>query len=298
MMSVSAITLPIVFILCLLPLGIAIALHRWRPNSRASFALRIVIAFSTATMFVHFGMMGIGLITDGRGAPEETAPWLIVIALVGVGVYLSRPTTAKARRARNDALPVANIAPSGTLTHPPVKTPEIDDVSGPNPLPRQDSSPSKAIFISYRRDDSSDVTGRIYDRLCARFSAENIFKDVDSIALGVDFRTQISTAVGRCELLLAVIGRDWLQAADASGGRRLDDSADFVRIELEAALSRGIPVVPILVRGAGIPRDEELPASLSALAYRNGIAVRPDPDFHQDMARLIRGIEEHLTNQR
>ena len=152
-----------------------------------------------------------------------------------------------------------------------------------------------AIFISYRREDSSDVTGRIYDRLCQHFGEQNVFKDVDSIPLGVDFRQHLGNSVGQCNVLLTIIGRQWM--AGEKGKRRLDDARDFVRIEMEAALKRDIPVVPVLVQGSSIPNVDDLPAQLQPLAYRNGIPVRPDPDFHQDMDRLIKGIEGYLKRQ-
>jgi hypothetical protein len=168
----------------------------------------------------------------------------------------------------------------------------------PDPDPWPPTVPAAAviekIFLSYRRDDSADASGRIYDRLVQRFGKEQIFKDVDSIPLGVDFREHLDNVVGRCSLVLVVIGDRWISAG-AAGARRLDDVADFVRIEIESALERKIPVVPVRVRGAAIPAETELPPSLRSLAYRNGIAVRADPDFHRDMDRLIAGLEAHLT---
>jgi hypothetical protein len=154
----------------------------------------------------------------------------------------------------------------------------------------------KTIFISYRRQDSGDVTGRIYDRLVQQFGREAIFKDVDSIPLGVDFRISLGDAVGQCNLLLAVIGRQWLSSQNESGARRLDDPRDFVRIEIEAALQRDIPVIPLLVQGSEAPGENDMPPSLQALVYRNAITIRPDPDFHHDVDRLIKGIELHFKN--
>ncbi len=81
----------------------------------------------------------------------------------------------------------------------------------------------------------------------------------------------------------------------AKGKRRIDDPRDHLRLELEVALGRNIPVIPVLVRKASIPPEEELPPTLQSLAFRNGIHVRPDPDFHGDMDRLIKGIEPHLN---
>jgi hypothetical protein len=172
-----------------------------------------------------------------------------------------------------------------------------------SPRPAEESLPRKPIvrdniiiFVSYRRQDSADVTGRIYDRLVQRFDKAQVFKDVDSIPLGVDFREHLGGVVGQCDVLLAVVGDEWL-AADSTGRRRVDDTKDFVRIEIEAALQRNIPVIPLLVRGASVPSENDLPASLAQLSYRNGIAVRPDPDFHRDMDRLIAGLEGHLSRR-
>lgn len=151
-----------------------------------------------------------------------------------------------------------------------------------------------ACFISYRRYDSADATGRIYDRLVAVLGRERVFKDVDDIPLGADFRKVLDDAVGRCAVLLVVIGRDWLTVTNEHGQRRLDDPADFVRLEVESALRRGIPVIPVLVRDAAIPRPDELPESICELVYHNGIQVRPDPDFHHDVDRLIRALNDVL----
>lgn len=142
------------------------------------------------------------------------------------------------------------------------------------------------ILISYRREDSADVTGRIYDRLVQVFP-QSVFRDVDSIPLGVDFRAYLDEQVAKCDVFLAVIGRDWVKAKGRKGKSRLEDPGDFVRIEIESALKRQIPVIPVLVQGAKIPEAERLPASIQALSYRNGIGVRPDPDFHKDMDQLI-----------
>jgi hypothetical protein len=122
--------------------------------------------------------------------------------------------------------------------------------------------------------------------------------DVDDIPLGVDFTKYIDEKVGQCEVLLAVIGRDWLSVTDANGNRRLDQPGDFVRIELESALTRNIPVVPLLVRRASTPKAADLPESIRELAKRNGMPVRADPDFRSDCDRLIKGLEQDMTGRR
>ncbi len=157
---------------------------------------------------------------------------------------------------------------------------------------RSKSSPSKApgIFISYRRSDTPDATGRIYDRLVSEFGKSRVFKDVDSIPLGQDFRGHLNEVVGGCAAVLAIIGPHWVDARNGAGQRRLEDADDFVRIELEATLSRGIPVVPVLVAHATMPGAADLPASLASMVFRQSIEVRPDPDFHNDATRLVSAL--------
>jgi tetratricopeptide (TPR) repeat protein len=150
------------------------------------------------------------------------------------------------------------------------------------------------IFVSYRRKDSSDVTGRIFDHLKTAFGEEHLFKDVDSIPLGTDFREAINAAVQGCDVLLAVIGDDWIDAKEQAGARRIDNPEDYVHLEIKSALDRNIPVIPVLVEGAAVPRQEDLPEPLRRLAFRNAIFVRPDPDFRNDMERLCRDLSTFL----
>lgn len=161
-------------------------------------------------------------------------------------------------------------------------------------LPRRIEQPQTRktcrIFISYRRSDSADVAGRIYDKLITQFDKENVFKDVDSIPLGVDFRECLDQSLSNCDVFLAIIGDQWLNTKTSDGKRRIDDSRDFVRIEIESALQREIPVIPVLVQSGTLPSSTDLPLAIRSLVYRNGIPVRSDPDFHNDMNRLIRHI--------
>jgi hypothetical protein len=145
------------------------------------------------------------------------------------------------------------------------------------------------IFLSYRRQDSAGMAGRIYDRLCAHFGDDAIFMDIDSIPFGVDFREQITSAVDQCGIVLAVIGPHW--AGEAGAARRIDDPRDFIRLEIEAALERNLPVIPILVDRATMPGEADLPSSLARLAYRNAIDLDQGRDFHHHVDRLIKGIE-------
>jgi WD40 repeat protein len=149
---------------------------------------------------------------------------------------------------------------------------------------------SGGIFISYRRQETSHLAGRLYDRLAYRFGDDQVFMDVDTIELGVDFAQVINEAVSTCAVLLAVIGPHWLTATGEDGGRRLDDPDDIVRLEVGAALERGVRVIPILVEGAAMPPRHQLPDSLAPLARRNALAVRHD-SFRYDVDRLVTAIE-------
>jgi len=147
------------------------------------------------------------------------------------------------------------------------------------------------IFISYRREDSKHVVGRIFDHLSRHFGADHVFKDVDSIPLGEDFRDVIGGSVESCDVVLAIIGDKWLGLEDEAGKRRLDDPDDFVRVEIEAGLSRSIPVIPVLVADAEMPAEKDLPKPLGTLAFQNGLHVRSDPDFTHDVNKLIKSLE-------
>src|SRR5262249_46294491 len=130
---------------------------------------------------------------------------------------------------------------------------------------------SAKIFISYRRDDSAGHAGRLTDRLEQEFGRDSLFIDVDAIPLGVNFVKVLYEEVSKCGMLLAVIGPNWLDARDEDGNPRLQNPSDFVRIEIAAALQRDIPVIPILLDGARIPRAIGLPDDIKELASRNGL---------------------------
>ena len=153
------------------------------------------------------------------------------------------------------------------------------------------------VFISYRRGDSSGHAGRVYDAVKARLGpGAEVFIDVDSINPGVDFVRSIESAVGSCDVLLAVIGPGWIGAADADGSRRLDDPGDFVRAELEVALGRGIRVVPVLVHGAQMPRSEDLPPALMELSRREALEMS-DERWAYDADRLIRSAAAAIEQE-
>ena len=146
------------------------------------------------------------------------------------------------------------------------------------------------VFLSYRREDSGGYAGRIQDQLVQALGSDILFMDVDAIPLGANFVRVLHDEVAKCEVLLAVIGRNWLDARDEHGNHRLEIANDFVKVEIGAALQRDIPVVPILVDGARIPDARQLPKELEELSLRNGIEVRL-ASFHEDVSRLIHRLK-------
>jgi hypothetical protein len=151
------------------------------------------------------------------------------------------------------------------------------------------------VFISYRREDAAASAGRLADSLVARFGRNSVFMDVDTIEPGADYTEVIDRAVGHCDVLIALIGPHWLDAANARG-RRLDDPQDLVRLEIEAALARNIRVVPALVGGAQMPNPDQLPGALANLSKRNAVELT-DRRFRADLQLLLDTLER-LTQKK
>ena len=151
------------------------------------------------------------------------------------------------------------------------------------------------IFISYRRGDSEGQARALSLELANYVGPDSVFMDVDSVALGRDFRLSLQESLKSCDAVLALIGPNWLDSADAAGRRRLDDPDDFVRQEIATALRRNIPVTPILLQGASMPAAERLPDDLKDLAFRNGFELshlRWHSDVHEMAKRLGLGDAE------
>jgi TIR domain len=153
------------------------------------------------------------------------------------------------------------------------------------------------IFISYRREETAYPAGWLYDRLADRYGGGQVFKDVDSIQLGDDFVESITRAVGSCDVVFVLIGDEWLTITDELGRRRLDDPDDFVRLEVQAALTRNVRVIPILVDKARMPRADELPESLARLVRRQALEFSP-ARFEFDTSRLFKVLDTTLAEVR
>lgn len=146
-----------------------------------------------------------------------------------------------------------------------------------------------AVFISYRRADTSADAGRLYDALRRRFGRESLFMDVDSLRPGQDWLEAIDGAVSRADVFLALIGRDWLDSRDDRGDRRLDNELDPVRLEIEAAIRQGKPLIPVLFDSVSLPRASDLPPSLLPLVRHHAIHLA-HATFEADLRPLVRAI--------
>jgi hypothetical protein len=156
-------------------------------------------------------------------------------------------------------------------------------------------APSAKILVSYRRADSDAMAGRIRDRLSEHFGEDSVFMDIDDIPFGTDFRSHITNSLGSADIVIAVVGNDWLGTKDGEG-RRINDENDPVRIEIEIALQRGMPLVPVLVSGAKMPEPTMLPASIKEFSFRNAAKVEAGIDFRQHMERLIHCLDRVVCN--
>jgi len=154
------------------------------------------------------------------------------------------------------------------------------------------AAPMAKIAISYRRTDS-DATGRIFDRLVERYGKDSVFRDIDNIPFGIDFRKVVNDALRDTDVLIAIVGPNW-RSVSKDGSARIDDANDFVRIEVETALQRGIPVIPVLIGGAVMPTTAELPESIRTFSYRNAASIDSGRNFHVDLERLMRSMDRLL----
>lgn len=192
-------------------------------------------------------------------------------------------------------VPLAPAAPvsQGALKVAPTHRSQQSSRLQPPSQSKETVAPGR-IFISYRREDAAGFAGRLYDRLAANFGEERLFMDIDAILPGEDFVDVINRELDSCAVLVAVIGPNWLSAADAAGRPRLDNPDDFVRLEIGKALERNIRVIPVLWQRAVMPRSSELPKDLTSLARRNAVEVE-HASFQRDVAPLMTALEQLLA---
>lgn len=144
------------------------------------------------------------------------------------------------------------------------------------------------IAISYRRSDSSAIAGRIFDRLSTHYGPESVFMDIDDIPFGADFRTHIQDRLSRADVLVALVGTQWTGASAA----RIREPQDPVRMEIETAMARRVPIIPVLVDGAKMPEATAVPETFGNFAFLNAADVASGRDFHAQVDRLIGAIDD------
>ena len=160
----------------------------------------------------------------------------------------------------------------------------------PRPLGPKYRYVMSLVFLSYRRADTQDFAGRVYDKICSRYRPHDVFFDVNAIPFGVDFREYIEQEIEKAKVVIALLGSKWLGGDDAHN-RMLEDIADYVRIEIEIALRQDKPVIPLLVGEAEMPRAEEIPESIHDFLYLNACTIDSGPNFHATMERLLDRID-------
>lgn len=151
------------------------------------------------------------------------------------------------------------------------------------------------IAISYRRADSTAIAGRIFDHLVGHYGADSVFMDIDDIPFGIDFRTDIHDTLQRSDVLVALIGANWL-GANPAGGARIQEKTDPVRVEITTALERKMRLIPVLIDGAKMPSDTDLPPELANFAFLNAAELSSGRDFHIHMDRLIDAVDRAVAD--
>jgi uncharacterized membrane protein YeaQ/YmgE (transglycosylase-associated protein family) len=252
----------------------------------------------------------LGLPTSTSGIDWLELLFQVVAAAIGVAVVANRynrPAPQRQRRNPGGALPpgrpVVGVSPEGLrrTQQPPAPTPSPVRSSDPPasraggsapPRPEAVVPPPPApsfIFVSYRRTDSQYAARGVADRLRGSFGKSEVFMDVDSLDVGVDFVRGVLDAIRASAVVLVLIGDRWLTAQDDLGRLRLDDPADNVRIEIEHALRLGKPTLPVLLDGAAMPRGDQLPASLAHLPRLNALRLH-HVSWEVDIATLTRAV--------
>jgi hypothetical protein len=151
------------------------------------------------------------------------------------------------------------------------------------------------VFISYRTGETAGEARALFSELAATLGKDSVFMDVDTIGLGRDFRQVLRERLESCDLMLALVGRNWVDTTNPSGQRRLEDPDDYVQLEIDAALKRNIPVTPVLVQGAQMPTGAQLPKEIRDFAYRNGFELSHNR-WNSDVQEMIKRLG--LSKQR
>lgn len=262
------------------------------PSTHTSFTVIAILLSFQYRVRLRWAVLGLGLtviistfVLGIHWVPDIFAG-VMVAGLSVTGAHL-----AEARIRRGDGVAEERPLQAVAFAKPEHEISEQPAPDGPG-LPVDEKT---RIFLSYRREDAAFAAEAVYKGLAERFGREAVFKDVDNIPAGVDFRDHITSAVRNCGVFVAVIGREW-HGPLGNGVSRIQDEQDFVRIEVEEALQREIPLIPVLVDGASMPgKEEALPDSIEALKFKNALEVRTPPDLSGDVERLCGAVDQHLS---
>jgi hypothetical protein len=256
-----------------------------RRGTRGSFFQRYLGAFIAALVSGVIGLLAVLTTPPSAGASrvgESVFGFLVMASLAFVVGWLITLLTRF----------VVGHLQARRTTRPSHRSRDPDAGSGhPDPHVRRNG-----VFVSYRRQDEPHFTGRLVDQLAARFGKDNVFMDVDSIDPGTRFEEAIERSLQRSKVMIVIIGRRWADAVDAHGARRLDDPRDLVRREIEAAITRGTPIIPVLAEGAAMPDRSDLPDSMADLTSYHALEVS-HPRFSTDIARLHAAVEWFLGSE-
>ena len=241
-------------------------------------------------LFVLFCSLSWGVFAFGHAASGNARPGMFLINNLSVGTAVLLGLFSAVWRELDARRQFRTVRELGSMRD---RVRELQQSSLDDSLA---TDKGMKIVVSYRRADSDAIAGRIRDRLVIQFGEDAVFMDIDSIPFGADFRAQIGAALHDTDVLIAVVGPHWL----GTGRRRprIHDAEDPVRVELETALASDIPVVPVLVAGATMPGEADLPPSLKALAFLNAAEVDAGRDFHQHVSRLIRSVSQIVSVRR
>ncbi|MFI1279798.1 MULTISPECIES: toll/interleukin-1 receptor domain-containing protein [unclassified Streptomyces] len=154
-----------------------------------------------------------------------------------------------------------------------------------------------SIFINFRRADTDRIGAHLDTALQNAFGKDEVFRDQRSIAKGAHFPDEIKRNLRKCDILLAVMGKQWASLTDATGSRYLDHKGDWVRTEIALALKWGLVVLPVLVDGAELPEESELSHDIRALTTRQAIPFRPHHE-EIDLPPLIQAIRKAVPTLR
>jgi hypothetical protein len=211
----------------------------------------------------------------------------LIVAVALIVIIAVASTTIQ----RRNLTATKNNAPKPIQSPPTTAPARGTPSSAPIARSRQSSNTDQYnIFISYRRSDSQLITKRIYDALTKKFGKDSVFLDVDSIPHGERFPRFLEEKVSTCRVFIPVIGPVWVRITDKTGKPRLADTDDYVRSEIETAILRHVPIIPIFVDETPVPRREELPIAINTLSEFNGCRIK-DQSFDMDIKVLIKAIE-------